>query len=706
MGAVLFCKWGWPVLGYVGPGAGFAFLGSVAVLLAALLLAVLSVLFFPLRIAIGLLLRPRPRGRRMARRIVVLGLDGLDPGRLRALRARGRAPNFERLAQSGSVLDLQTTCPAISPVAWSSFMTGVNPGKHNIFDFLNRDLRTCAPQLSSCRIRTGPGGRAEISLLRKSRPFWAILGQYGVFSTVLRVPITFPPERFRGLCLSGMCVPDLRGTQGAFTVFESKPGQEPEGSSEGTRIPVRAHNGPIETRLPGPTLGGRTLTAPVRIELERDGQSANVRIGRRRLKLKRGVYSEWVRVAFRKGLRSVSGICRLLLVTARPEFKLYVSPINVDPEQPALPISHPRYYASYLAKLHGPFATLGLAEDTWALSEGILDDTAFLRQLYDIHGEREEMFFDALARTRTGFCCCVFDLLDRVQHMFERHIDEAHPARAEQTDPACGAAIDEAYRTADALVGRTLERLGERDLLLVLSDHGFCGFRRNVNLNRWLEDEGYLARKDGANGSDCLADVDWTKTRVYGFGLAGLYLNLAGREAQGIVPSEQAEALKRDLSKKLVELRDPATGEPAIRTVYDAAAVYDGPYAGNGPDLVIGYAEGYRAAWETARGCVAGEPFSDNIKAWSGDHCVDPALVPGLLASNRVLSTNGRPPHIMDIAPTVLAGFGIEKPEYMDGQALGIGEKSEVATSATASPSGHLPRNGDVGSRKSEVETC
>lgn len=658
-------------LAYIGPGAGFAFLGSFLILFVALLLAIASLLTFPLRAAAAVF-RRRRTGRPLARRVVVVGLDGLDPAVAARLMDRGELPALTSLRASGTFAQLGTTCPPISPVAWSSFATGVNPGKHNIFDFLGRDLRTCRPELSSTRIATGRRGPwrrqvSEIELRRKSKPFWTILGEHGVFSTILRVPITFPPEPFRGLLLSGMCVPDLRGTQGSSTVFESGARTGATSSTGGIRIPVTVNGGRIRTSLPGPPSDGGSLDVPVEIRLATSPGSAELRVCGQTLRLKAGAYSDWAPLTFGRGLRRVHGICRFLLQSTAPEFRLYVTPIQIDPERPAMPISHPPYYAAYLGKLHGPFATLGLAEDTWALSEGVIDEAAFLQQTCDIHAEREEIFFEALKHVRRGVCCCVFDATDRIQHMFHGCPDPA--------------AVENVYRQADALVGRTLKEVDDQTVLLVVSDHGFTSFRRSVHLNAWLAREGFLAVKPDGSGAEYLAGVDWGKTVAYSFGLSGIYLNMKGREAQGVVAGEAArKELKRDIAKRLSALVDPASGQRAIRTVYDADDVYRGPYRDNGPDLIVGYESGYRASWDTAVGKTGGEVFADNTKAWSGDHCVDRALVPGVFFCNRKVDLAAGPPQITDLAPTILHLMGIAKPAHMDGAVLPCDTAGEAAS--------------------------
>ena len=670
-------------LAYIGPGAGMAFLGSFLILAVALGLALLSLLTWPFRFALLWLKRLRRGVRAKVRRVVVVGLDGLDPGRVRTLMQAGRLPNFQRLGEQGTFTDLGTTLPPISPVAWSTFMTGVNPGKHNIFDFLNRDLRTYCPELSSARVTAGKSsnllaalglGSGPVRMLRKSQPFWKILGEHGVFSTILRVPITFPPERFFGLSLSAMCTPDLRGTQGSYTLF-STDAADCENALGGLRVHVTRTAHRISSRLTGPpNLPGKSpadLDVPFTLDIDPSEQRATLRICGQTIPLKLAEYSGWVRLTFRAGFfQTVRGLCRFRIEQLTPHVRIYVTPVNIDPERPALPISHPLYYSIYLAKLHDAFATLGLAEDTWGLNTGAIDEDAFLEQAYSIHAEREAMFFEALRRTRSGLCACVFDASDRIQHMFYRFTTPDHPCRPTPDETRHAGVIDEMYERMDALVGRVQQAIGPETVLLVLSDHGFCDFSRAVHLNAWLRDEGYLALEPGSSGGEYLAGVDWSRTRAYAFGLAGIYINQKGRESQGIVAAgDEGATLRAEISEKLRRLTDPERNNgPAIREVYDSRSCYSGPYAENGPDLVIGYHPGYRAGWDTAVGRTSGVTLSDNTRRWSGDHCVDPAVVPGVLFCNRKL--RHKECSILDLAPTILDLFGVAAPAYMDGKVL------------------------------------
>ncbi|HUE24218.1 MAG TPA: alkaline phosphatase family protein, partial [Bryobacteraceae bacterium] len=339
---------------------------------------------------------------------------------------------------------------------------------------------------------------------------------------------------------------------------------------------------------------------------------------------------------------------------------MYASPVQMDPESPALPISHPAAYSVYLAKLFGSFATLGLAEDTWALNEGVLGERDFLSQAYSVFEERRTMFADALAKTRRGVAGCVFDTSDRVQHMFFREMSEG--------GGEFGGAIEEMYRRMDAVVGETLRHVDSRTLLLVLSDHGFRAFNRGVNLNAWLRDNGYL--QVAAEAGDKYFDgVDWKSTRAYALGLGGLYLNLRGREPEGIVePGGEARQLKAELIRKLTGLKDTQNDACAIANMYDADAIYAGPYLDRAPDLIAGFNDGYRTAWGAALGRVRGPVFETNDNAWSGDHCVDPPLVPGVLFANRKIDATN--PGLEDLAPTILQMFGVDPPAWMEGKAV------------------------------------
>ena len=686
-------------LAYIGPGAGFALGGSFIFALAGILLALFALFLWPLRFALRKLRNRRRSSRARVKRVIVVGLDGVDPLLAEEFLNRGLLPNLARLREQGGFHPLATTLPAMSPVGWSTFATGTDPSGHNIFDFLSVDRRSHLPVLSSTRItetgrlrKIGPWtvGRpkAKIELLRRSKPFWQTLAEHGIPSSILRVPITFPPDKFRGHMLSAMCVPDLRGTQGTFSHYtaparENSPQKNPQMTTGGTRLVLAEPEPDVYAgELIGPdlpTTDGGHVTAKLAftVRLDRPGRRAHFEIGDATFTLGPDEYSPWIQVTFGKGRATAHGICRFRVTSFDDPFGVYVTPINLDPEHPDMQISQPAHYAIALAKLQGSFATLGLAEDTWALNERVIDEGAFLEQAYLIHEERRSQFFHALDRNPEGAIAVVFDATDRIQHMFWRHREADHPANQGQETSAFSSAIEDVYQAGDKLVGETLERCGKNDLVLVISDHGFASFRRGVNLNSWFHQNGYLFLKsDPQNGPARplpagarieTSDIDWPRTRAYTNGLAGFYLNIKGREHEGCVEADDVRGLLDELIAKLRGLPDPQGGQ-AIRDLWASIDCYAGPYRSNAPDVMVGYNRGYRADWHAALGKVTDEAIRDNCRAWSGDHCMDPAQVPGVVFANRRISRDD--PALVDVAPTILDLFGITPPRHMQGRSF------------------------------------
>jgi len=693
---------------YVGPGAGFAVVGSLGIVLVTAFLALGSLISWPFR-ALRRWFRARKlRGPSEIKRCIVLGLDGLDPVLVRRFMDEGKLPTFSKLAQEGTFKPLQTACPSMSPVAWSTFATGVDASRHNIFDFLGRDLKTYLPILASTRISNPeraiklgkyriPIGKASIRLMRKSRPFWSVLDDCYIPCHVLRVPITFPPEKLpNGLMLSAMCVPDLRGTQGSFTYYTTD--EEKAGSyTGGTLLLVRREGNVVTGELPGPPSpfieGQGEMTVGFRAEIDEAGGRVRFDFDGNDVTLGLEEYSDWLTVTYNAGLGvKVKGIVRLYVTQISPHFELYVTPINIDPANAVMPISEPSLFAQYLERLQGPYATLGLAEDTWALNERMIDEKAFLAQTYLIHEEREKMFFNSLKKNRNGCTVVVFDSTDRIQHTFMRYLDPDHPANRDKDVSVHAGAIEDLYVRMDGLLARTLEYVDDDTLLFVISDHGFKSFKRGVNLNTWALENGYMFPKTadaaeteeetqcalggycagtGAEGAvigEYLSGVDWSRTKVYQVGLSGIYINKKGREAGGIVSSKEFKETKREVKEKLKGMADPETGEVAITSVYDAEEIMDGPYVGNAPDLIIGYNVGYRASWDGAVGKSSGTVVEDNVKSWSGDHCIDYRLVPGVLFCNR--KVEAEKPGLIDIGPSILEMFGVKVPAYMRGRSI------------------------------------
>ncbi|MDY0095047.1 MAG: alkaline phosphatase family protein [Candidatus Vecturithrix sp.] len=676
-----------PASAYIGPGAGFAVVSSFLILFVTIFVAFLTILIWPFRALWLRMKRRKFQKDRQVKRVVVIGLDGLDPALTQGFIHAGKLPNFQQLKEEGSFRPLQTTSPSISPVAWSTYATGVNPGKHRIFDFFTRNPKNYLPVLSSSEVTSYtkilkigplkiPFPKTGVNFLRKSTSFWKILGEHGIFCSVLRVPITFPPEKFYGTCLSAMCAPDVRGTQGSFTLFSSENGGNGSAKTGGTVVPLRFNNNRFEADIPGPTLSkngkSQTLSLPLKGTVDFAKKTVTLKLLNEALDLKLGEYSPWLQLEFKAGFRKrISGIARFLVTDLEPEVRIYMTPINIDPEKPALPVSHPLYFSIGLSKLQGAFSTLGLAEDTWALNEGVINETAFLEQAYDIYEERKKHLFDSLKKNTEGFVTCVFDTTDRIQHMFFRHLDADHPSNAGKDCDTHKHAIAELYVKMDELIGEVRRALKPDDLLMVVSDHGFKPFKWGVNLNSWLWKEGYLVLKDGATPGEAewFLNVDWPKTRAFAYALAGIFFNVKGRERDGIVePGEGRLALQREMKARLEALVDEKRGKHPIRRCMLSQEVLHGPYLRDCPDLLVGYHVGYRASWNSAVGRVTNDVIEDNLKHWSGDHGIDPELVPGVFFSNWKLEQ--KKPALTDLAPTILSLFGIGRQAFHDGHVL------------------------------------
>lgn len=619
-------------------------------------------------------------------KLIVLGIDGMDPDLLKQFMREGKMPNFSKLASEGSFRSLTTSIPPQSPVAWSNLITGMNAGGHGIFDFIHRDPKTLEPYFSISRVE-GPkhaihlgswviplgGGSAE--QLRKGKAFWEILDQHGVPNTIFRIPANFPPVAAKGQTLSGMGTPDLRGTYGTFTFYTDDPTATPGAVEGGQVIPVQVENSRVDAKLIGPDntfrRGSPPATESFSVAIDPLESVARVTVQGQEFVLREGEWSDWVRVEFQliPFFGNVRGMCRFYLKQAHPRFQLYVSPINIDPAAPALPISTPASYSRLLSEEVGEFHTQGIAEDTKALSDGMLDDKEYREQAETVLTEHRRIFDAEFPKFQRGVFFFYFSSLDLNSHMFWRLMDPKHPGYDAGLSAQNGSAIEDFYQQMDQVLGEVLPRLDSHTTLLVVSDHGFAPYYRSFNLNTWLVQNGYIRMK-GETASDSgepFADVDWSQTRAYGLGLNGLYVNLRGRDRNGIVqPGAEADALMSEIRDKLLTVRDPQTNLPVITRVDLAKDAYHGPYSQSGPDLLVGYNRGYRAGWKTILGAFPPEVLEDNTNAWSGDHCMDYTLVPGVILSNRKIAVET--PALTDIAPTILAEFGIAKAQGMIGK--------------------------------------
>ena len=614
----------------------------------------------------------------------------MDPQLLKQYMAEGKMPYFSALAQKGSFKELTTSIPPQSPVAWSNLITGMNSGGHGIFDFIHRDPHTMQPYFSASRVEppkhalhlgswTIPLGGGTAEQLRQGRAFWEVLDDYGIPNSVIRIPANFPPVKAKGLTLSGMGTPDLRGSYGTFSFYTDDPMTMPGPVEGGQIIPVQVKDWQVAAKLIGPDntfrKGSPPATEPFTVSIDPVESVARLDVQSTKFVLREGEWSDWVHVEFQliPFIGNVKGICRFYLKQAHPRFALYVSPINIDPADPALPISTPKGYSRELSEEVGEFYTQGISEDTKALSAGVLSDGQYLEQARTVLAEHRAIFDREFPKFNKGVFFFYFSSLDLNSHMFWRLMDPHHPEYDAGLAQQYGDSIPQFYEQMDQVLGEVMSRLDNRTTLLVLSDHGFAPYNRSFNLNTWLVDHGYVTLKsDVSNSNEAFGNVDWSRTRAYGLGLNGLYLNLRGRERGGIVePGTQADTLLQEIKNKLLAVRDPENQQPVITRVDLAREVYQGPYTQQGPDMLVGYNRGYRAGWQTILGNFPADELENNTNPWSGDHCMDYTLVPGVLLSNRPIDTAN--PALTDIAPTIFAQFGIPQPKGMMGHSIFAG---------------------------------
>lgn len=614
----------------------------------------------------------------MPKKVIVIGLDGLEPGIVEAMVDRGELPNLARIRAMGSYSRVRTTYPAQTPVAWSSFMTGTNPGGHGIFDFVSRDPKTYLPDAALSRFEAPKSMLAQPRVVnqRKGVPLWQPLTQAGIPSVVLRCPCTFPPEVLNGQMLAGVGVPDLRGSQSKGTFYTQDPSVTAQESEQVIPLPGGTD---VTTRVIGIRNTRQSPAADtyceIRVRADKSARQLMIHTGGNpsKLEVPVGRWSDWVRFKFKLSmLQSVTGIARFYVRQLEPHLEFYVSAVNFDPAAPLFPISTPPDYAKSISETLGLFSTLGMAEDHNGLNNGRLDEDAYLQHCELVLSERERLMRFELDRFREGFFFILFDTPDRVQHMLWRFRDPRHPGFQPDLKAQLGTRIEEHYQRCDRLLSAVLDKVDDETLLCVLSDHGFGSFRRAVDTNTWLWQNGLLAMKDGRKPGphvDGPGAIDWSKTYAYAVGLGGIYLNLKGREGAGIVePNGEAERVRSAIQSGMAGLADAETGEPAVRSVSRREELYSGPFAANAPDLLVNFHRGFRVSWQSAVGGFAEELITDNTRRWSGDHIVDPDSVPGILVMNRAI--NRATPNIVDLAPTILHYLNAAIPKTMEGSSL------------------------------------
>jgi predicted AlkP superfamily phosphohydrolase/phosphomutase len=618
----------------------------------------------------------------LRRKVIVIGLDGLEPGIVEAMLERRELPNLAKIRAAGSYTRLQTTYPAQTPVAWSSFMTGTNPGGHGIFDFICRDPQTYLPDVALTRFEPPKNMLAQPRVVnrRQGVPLWQPLSNAGIPSTILRCPCTFPPETLQGRMLAGVGVPDLRGSQGKGTFYTQ---DRTVTAEENEQLVFLDPGSEVTTRVIGPR---NTKTSPasdtsceIRVLFDKAGGKLAIHTGGSppAIDVPERSWSEWIRFKFKLSmLQSVTGIARFYVRQLQPHVEFYVSAVNFDPAAPMFPISTPGEYAKELSEKVGLFSTLGMAEDHNGLNNGRLDEVAYLQHCELVLGERERTMRFELDRFSEGLFFMLFDTPDRVQHMLWRFRDREHPGFEPDLSPQLATRIEEHYRRCDALLSPVLEKVDENTLLIVLSDHGFGTFRRAFDTNTWLWQNGLLAlkgsHKPGESQGEGFAGVEWSKTYAYAVGLGGIYLNFKGREGGGVLEEgTEAERVRQAIQTGLAGFPDAQTKRPAIRSVFRREQLYSGAFVGNSPDLLVNFHRGFRVSWQSAVGGFSHSLLEDNLRRWSGDHIVDPESVPGILFMNcSPRQDDQAQSRIIDLAPTILSYLGVAVPGSMEGASL------------------------------------
>jgi predicted AlkP superfamily phosphohydrolase/phosphomutase len=635
--------------------------------------------------------------RSLGKKVIVIGIDGMDPGLCGEMMKQGLLPNLAKMSEVGGFSSLGTSIPPQSPVAWANFINGSGPGSHGIFDFIHRHPdEPGAPFYSAAETLPGEGywdigdHRLQLDfwpfnhqppktvLRRQGVPFWDYLDAAGIPSTFYDLPSNYPPSPSKHgnhRCLCGMGTPDMQGGYGTYQHFSEDAPAEGLDEGGGTRTRLVFDGDSAKARLIGPENSMLKAPEPISVEFEvhRDTRSnaALIEIQGEKILLKPGGWSRWLRLDF--GLSTpaplptqhVHGICRFYLQEVAPNFRLYVTPVNVDPSAPATQISEPPDFVEGISDQLGLFYTTGFQEDHKARSNGVFVDDEFLKQATMVLDERLALFEYAVEDYDDGLLFFYFSSSDLQSHVFWWNSDAPHPTRSAPEAQRYFAHIKQLYQRLDAVIGDIYDRYGGKATILVMSDHGFANFGRQFNLNSWLRDHGYLNPR---GCSSVLVDGDWSRTRAYGLGINGLYLNLKGREQHGIVePGEEQERLTKQLIARLRAVRD-YDGTQVIRDVYRTDEIYSGNATELAPDLIIGYAAGYRASWATCLGELTPDVFMDNDSAWSADHCADAREVPGMLCCNKKIRT--KQPTLIDLAPSILAEFGLPTPYYMTGNII------------------------------------
>lgn len=559
---------------------------------------------------------------------ILLGFDSFDPTVFEDMAGQNKLQNLSKIAELGGYSRLEVCSPPQTEVSWTSIATGADPGGHGIFDFVHRDPSTYAPYVSILPIKKTAMGEHFVPPYI-ARTLFEEAAEMGYPATALWWPAMFPARPELPVnTLPGLGTPDIRGQLGVGTLFSTE--DEKKNKTAVTRLEVSG-KGRYTALLNGPQVQGKSgpqpITLPVTLDVV-DANTAKLTIGDKQIQLRVGDWSDILEIRFRSGLFfNIHAVTRVILTSLEGVVRLYSLPLQIHPLHALSHYASSPSFARNLWQKVGPFLTLGWPQDTTGLEDACITDDQFLALCDLIFERRKQIFFYLLDNFKEGVIGSIFDDLDRIQHMFLHNRPDI---------------VREWYQKLDVFVGEVGQRLSgwsAKHNYLVLSDHGFTAYKQKVHLNRWLAGQNYLALKDGRSEGN-LSTVDWSKSQAYAVGLNSLYLNITGREGQGVVGAGEIELLLAELQQKLLAWTGP-DGSPVVQRARLKHEIYSGPYARLGPDLMVGYAPGYRASSETGLGKVPQSAMEPNLDHWGSDHCVDADVVPGVLFANRDLRNFG-----------------------------------------------------------------
>ena len=556
-------------------------------------------------------------------RTIIVGFDSFDPATFEQLMEAGKMPNLSKFVDQGGYSRLEVCSPPQTEVSWTSIATGVDPGSHGIFDFVHRDPKTYGPYVSLLPTKQTALGEQYLPPYTTKTLFHEA-SEMGYPATALWWPALFParPE-IPVATIPGLGTPDIRGQLGVGTFLTTESREMKK--TKVVRLEL-VTKGQFTATLDGPNIktkdGMRPATLPISVEIV-DDKSVNLVIGKQKTQLTLGVWSPIIELQFPAGFAfSVHAITQVILTEVKDKVNLYFLPLQIHPLHSLWHYATPPSLVKDSWKKTGPFLTLGWPQDTNALEDGCISDEQFLDLCESIFASRKRIFFNQLTNFREGVLAGIFDCLDRIQHMFLGSRNDI---------------VEDWYIKLDGFVGEVQSEIDKLGLgkyrFLVLSDHGFRTFDHKVHLNHWLVDNGYMTLANQTENAD-LRNVTWETTRAYALGLNSLYLNIANREGQGIVQPQEIESLLEEIKTKLLDWKTE-DGKQIISRVLLKHEAFTGPYARLGPDLVIGYAPGFRASSETGLGKSAAISLETNMEHWGADHCIDSTKVPAVLFTNR-----------------------------------------------------------------------